>query len=179
MNTLTRFALFGLLVAWLALTLGVWWAATNSFDALNAAKNPAAAKLFAPASSMKMKGRSAAREVNGQIFRAWNRLQLGFGALLLFLVWRTGRLDGLPFIVVCCLLLIVCAHAFWFLPKMDALGKTLAEVGIPGAGASGKREFGRYHGAYLGTDALKACLLCGAIWLSPWRESFRGDAPGG
>lgn len=179
MNALPRFALFGLLAAWLALTLGVWWAATSSFDAFNAAKNPAAAKLFAPASSVKMKGRLAAREVNGRIFRAWNRLQLGLGVLLLFLIWRTGRLGGLPLIVACSLLLVVCAHAFWLLPKMDALGKALAEAGIPGAGTAGKREFGRYHGAYLVTDALKACLLCGAMWLSPWRESFRGDAPGG
>ena len=64
---------FALLVSWLALTLGVWWVATNSFDTFDAGKNPVASKLFEPASTTKLKGRMAAREVNTRIFQAWNR----------------------------------------------------------------------------------------------------------
>ena len=175
LSALLRFVHFSLLVSWLALTLGVWWAATNSFDTFNVEKNPSASRLFEPASAMKMKGRLAAREVNSRIFRAWNLLQLVFGVLALFLIWRTGRMDGLPLVMAGCLLLIVCAHVFWFFPKIETLGKILYNA--EASGAAGKSAFGRYHGAYLGTDALKACLLFAAIWLSPWRKTPGAEAP--
>lgn len=162
-------------MSWLALTLGVWWAATNSFDTFNVEKNPSAARLFEPASTMEMKSRLAAREVNSRIFRAWNRLQLIFGVLALFLIWRAGRMAGLPLIMAGCLLLIVCAHVFWFFPKIETLGKIL--YGAEASGAAGKSAFGRYHGAYLVTDALKACLLFAAVWLFPWREPLGVEAP--
>lgn len=175
LSALLRFVHFSLLVSWLALTLGVWWAATNSFDTFNVEKNPSAARLFEPVSTMKMKGHLAAREVNSRIFRAWNRLQLVFGVLALFLIWRAGRADGLPLVMAGCLLLIVCAHVFWFFPKMETLGKVI--YGAEASGAAEKSAFGQYHGAYLVTDALKACLLFATIWLSPWRETLGVEAP--
>ncbi len=171
MTALVRSFHFALLVSWLALTLGVWWAATNSFDAFDAVKNPAAAKLFEPASRAKIKGRMAAREVNARIFRAWNRLQLVFVGLLFLSVWRGGRMRGLSPILAGCLLLIVCVHVFWFSPKIETLGRILTSAEASAGAPAVQIEFGRYHGAYVVTDALKACILAAAIWISPWRRA--------
>ncbi len=180
---------FALLVSWLALTLGVWWVATNSFSTFHPEKNPAASKLFQPASAAEWKGRLAAREINSRVFRAWNRLQLVFGVSLLLLVWRTGRTDGLPLALAICLLLIVGVHVFWFSPRIEALGRALADAEVYSSSSAGaassiassiKREFGRYHGAYLVTDVLKACLLLGSIWRFPWRRALpEGNVRGG
>ena len=175
MAALVRSLHFALLVSWLALTLGVWWAATNSFDTFDAQKNPVASKLFEPASKTKVKGRMAAREVNARIFEAWNRLQIVFCVLLFILLWRSGRMRGLSPVLAGCLLLIVGMHVFWFSPKIEALGRILtsgeASAGTPAV----QSEFGRYHGAYVITDVLKACLLAAAIWISPWRRSAQGE----
>ncbi len=171
MGALIRSFHFGLLVSWFALTLGVWWVAANSFQALNAEKNPAVSKLFASSSATKQKGRLAAREVNSRIFRTWNRLQLIFGVFLLLLVRRTGRMRSVSVLLGGCLLLIVCMHVFWFSPKIEALGKALASTEASGVAPAVKSAFGRYHGAYLITDVLKACLLFGAMWI------FHGSKP--
>lgn len=179
MNALIRSFHFGLLVSWLALTLGIWWAATNSFEVFDAQKNPVAAKLFEPAPTMKTKGRMAAREVNTRIFRAWNRLQLIFVVLLFFLIWRAGRMSGLSLVLACCLLLVVGAHIFWFSPKIETLGRILTSAVASGDSPALKDEFGRYHGAYVITDVLKACLLAVAIWISPWRQTIGSEAPRG
>ena len=170
---------FALLVSWLALTLGVWWVATNSFDAFDAEKNPAASKLFEPASTMKLKGRMAAREVNTRIFQAWNRLQLVFCVLLFYLIWRAGRMSASSLALAGCLLLIVGVHVFWFTPKIEALGRILTSAEASGGAPAVQNEFGRYHGAYVVTDMLKACILLAAIWISPWRRAARGEPPGG
>lgn len=171
---------FGLLVSWLALTLGVWWVATNSFHTFHPERNPAAAKLFQPTSEAEWKGRQAAREVNSRVFRAWNRLQLVLGVCLLLLLWRTERAGGLPLALAVCLLLIVGAHVFWFSPRIEALGRALADAEVSSAPVESasaiQSEFGRYHGAYLATDALKACLLLGAIWRFRWRRDLPPEA---
>ena len=171
MAALVRSLHFALLVSWFALTLGVWWAATNSFETFDSQKNPVASKLFEPASKAKLKARMAAREVNTRIFDAWNRLQVIFCVLLFYFLWRTGRMRGISPVLAGFLLLIVGVHVLWFTPKIEALGRILtsaeASAGAPGVQA----EFGRYHGAYVITDMLKACILLGAIWVSPWRDS--------
>ena len=179
MNALVRSFHFALLVSWLALTLGVWWVATNSFEAFDVEKNPAASKLFEPASTAKTKSRVAAREVNARIFRSWNRLQLVFVVLLFLLILRTGRMRGLSLILAGCLLIIVGAHVFWFSPKIEALGRILTGMETAGGAPALKDEFGRYHGAYVVTDVLKACLLAAAIWISPWRATFGSEPPRG
>ena len=179
MNALVRSFHFALLVSWLALTLGVWWVATNSFEAFDVEKNPAASKLFEPASTAKIKSRIAAREVNARIFRAWNRLQLVFVVLLFLLILRTGRMRGLSLVLAGCLLVIVGAHVFWFSPKIEALGRILTGMETAGGAPTLKDEFGRYHGAYVITDVLKACLLAAAIWISPWRATFGSEPPRG
>ena len=168
---------FALLVSWLALTLGVWWVATNSFDTFDVEKNPVASKLFEPASTTEIKARMAAREVNARIFEAWNRLQLIFCVLLFFLIWRAGRMSVAPLALAGCLLLIVCAHVFWFSPKIEALGRILTSAEASGNTPALKDEFGRYHGAYVITDMLKACILLVAIWISPWRKTLRAEPP--
>ena len=162
-------------MSWLALTLGVWWAATNSFEAFNAEKNPVASKLFEPAPEAKIKGRMAAREVNTRIFRAWNRLQLMFCVLLFCFLWWAGRMRGLPLALAGCLLLIVGVHVFWFTPKIEALGRILTNAEASGNAPSVQSEFGSYHGAYVVTDVLKACILAAAIWVSPWRGTAQGE----
>lgn len=175
MAALVRSLHFALLVSWLALTLGVWWAATNSFETFDAQRNPVASKLFEPASKAKLKGRMAAREVNARIFRAWNRLQMIFCVLLFYLIWRAGQVSGASLALAGCLLLIVGVHVFWFSPKIEALGRILTSAEASAGAPALQSEFGRYHGAYVVTDVLKACILAAAIWISPWR----GNAPGG
>lgn len=175
MTALVRSLHFALLVSWLALTLGVWWAATNSFETFDAQRNPVASKLFEPASKAKLKGRMAAREVNARIFRAWNRLQIVFCVLLFYLIWRAGPVSGASLALAGCLLLIVGVHVFWFSPKIEALGRILTSAEASAGAPALQSEFGRYHGAYVVTDVLKACILAAAIWISPWR----GTAPGG
>ena len=177
MTALVRSLHFALLVSWLALTLGVWWAATNSFDTFDAGKNPVASKLFEPASKAKLKGRMAAREVNARIFRAWNRLQFMFCVLLFCFLWWAGRMSGLPLVLAGCLLLIVGVHVFWFSPKIEALGRILTSTEASGGAPAVQSEFGRYHGAYVVTDVLKACILAAAIWISPWRGTAPGEPP--
>ena len=179
MAALVRSFHFALLVSWLALTLGVWWVATNSFDTFDVEKNPVASKLFEPASTTEIKARMAAREVNARIFEAWNRLQLIFCVLLFFLIWRAGRMSVAPLALAGCLLFIVCAHVFWFSPKIEALGRILTSAEASGNPPALKDEFGRYHGAYVITDVLKACILLVAIWISPWRAIFGSEAPRG
>lgn len=179
MTALVRSFHFALLVSWLALTLGVWWVATNSFEAFNAEKNPVASKLFEPAPEAKIKGRMAAREVNTRIFRAWNRLQLMFCVLLFCFLWWAGRMRGLPLALAGCLLLIVGVHVFWFTPKIEALGRILTNAETSGNAPAVQSEFGSYHGAYVITDILKACILFAAIWVSPWRKIFGSEAPRG
>lgn len=175
LSAMVRSLHFALLVSWLALTLGVWWVATSSFDVFDAEKNPEASKLFEPASTAKIKGRIAAREVNARIFRAWNRLQLVFCVLSFFLIWRAGRMKGISPFLAGSLLLIVCVHVFWFSPKIEALGGILTDAEASGNAPSVKSEFGRYHGAYVVTDMIKACILLGAIWVSPWRKTLGGE----
>lgn len=166
---------FALLVSWLALTLGVWWVATNSFDTFDAGKNPVASKLFEPASTTKLKGRMAAREVNTRIFQAWNRLQLVFCVLLFYFIWRAGPMGASSLALAGCLLLIVGVHVFWFTPKIEALGRILTSAEASGGAPAVQSEFGRYHGAYVVTDMLKACILLAAIWISPWRRAAQGE----
>ena len=175
MTVLIRSLHFALLVSWLALTLGVWWAATNSFETFDAQKNPVASKLFEPASTTKIKGRMAAREVNARIFEAWNRLQIVFCLLLFYLIWRAGRMSVASLVLAGCLLLIVGAHVFWFSPKIEALGRILTSAEASAGAPALKDEFGRYHGAYVVTDVLKACILTAAIWISPWRRTAQGE----
>ena len=179
MTALVRSFHFALLVSWLALTLGVWWVATNSFEAFNAEKNPVASKLFEPAPEAKIKGRMAAREVNTRIFRAWNRLQFMFCVLLFCFLWWAGRMSGLPLVLAGCLLLIVGVHIFWFTPKIEALGRILTSAEASGNAPAVQSEFGSYHGAYVITDILKACILFAAIWISPWRKISGSEAPRG
>ena len=171
MAALVRSFHFALLVSWLALTLGVWWAATNSFDTFDAQKNPEASKLFEPASKVKLKGRMAAREVNARIFEAWNRVQIVFCVLLFILLWSAGRMRGVSPVLAGLLLLIVGAHVFWFSPKIEALGRILTSAEASAGAPAVQSEFGRYHGAYVVTDVLKACILGAAIWISPWRST--------
>ncbi|MDE0330297.1 MAG: hypothetical protein OXL41_00355 [Nitrospinae bacterium] len=175
MTALVRSLHFALLVSWLALTLGVWWTATNSFETFDARKNPVASKLFEPASTTKIKGRMAAREVNARIFEAWNRLQIVFCVLLFYLLWRAGWIRGLPLALAGCLLLIVGVHVLWFSPKIEALGRILTNAEASAGDPAVQSEFGRYHGAYVVTDVLKACVLAAAIWISPWRGAAQGD----
>ncbi|MCY4382070.1 MAG: hypothetical protein OXE44_02840 [Nitrospinae bacterium] len=175
MTVLIRSLHFALLVSWLALTLGVWWAATNSFDTFDAQKNPVASKLFEPASTTKLKGRMAAREVNARIFEAWNRLQIVFCLLLFYFIWRAGRMSVASLVLAGCLLLIVGTHVFWFSPKIEALGRILTSAEASAGAPAVQSEFGRYHGAYVISDVLKACLLAAAIWMSPWRRTARSE----
>ncbi len=177
MAAMIRSAHFVLLVSWLALTLGVWWVATNSFDTFDSRKNPVASKLFEPAQTAKLKGRVAAREVNSRIFSAWNRLQLTICLLLFFLIWGAGRMRGVPLALGVCLFLIVCVHVFWFSPKIETLGRILTEAEASGSAPSVKSEFGRYHGAYVVSDMFKACILLVAIWVSPGREALVNGVP--
>ena len=173
MTALVRSFYFALLVSWLTLTLGVWWVATNSFDTFDPRKNPVASKLFEPAFTMKLKGRMAAREVNARIFEAWNRLQLIFCALSFYLIWRTGRMSAASIALAGCLLLIVGVHVFWFSPKIEALGRMLTGTEATGNTPAVQIEFGRYHGAYVVTDMLKACILAAAIWISSRCQTIR------
>ena len=176
---LVRSLHFALLVSWLALTLGVWWVATNSFDAFDARKNPVAAKLFEPASKTKLKGRMAAREVNARIFEAWNRLQIVFCLLLFYLLWRAGRINVTSLVLAGCLLFIVGIHVFWFSPKIEALGRILTSAEASAGDTAVQSAFGRYHGAYVVTDMLKACILAAAIWTSPWCRAAPGEPSDG
>ncbi len=153
--------------------------ATNSFEAFDAEKNPVASRLFEPASTAKIKSRMAAREVNARIFRAWNRLQLVFVVLLFLLIWQAGRMSGSSLILAGCLLIIVGAHVFWFSPKIEALGRILTSAEASEGAQALKDEFGRYHGAYVITDMLKACVLLGAIWISPRGKIFGSETPRG
>ena len=74
-----------------------------------------------------------------------------------------------------CLLLIVGAHVFWFSPKIEALGRILTSAEASAGAPAVQSEFGRYHGAYVISDVLKACLLAAAIWISPWRRTARSE----
>ena len=169
MTALVRSLHFALLVSWLALTLGVWWVATNSFEALSAEKNPVASKLFEPAPEAKIKGRMAAREVNTRIFRAWNRLQFMFCVLLFCFLWWAGRMSGLPLVLAGCLLLIVGVHIFWFTPKIEALGRILTLFGqLRGMHHRPCRVNSEATTARMSSRiSVKACILPG-----PWRYGF-------
>ncbi len=173
MGMFVRSAHFALLVSWFALTLGVWWVVTNSFATFDARTNPAAAELFEDSATRKLKGRMAAREVNARIFRTWNDLQLGFCALLFALLWGSRRAGAPSLVLAGLLLLIVGVHAFWFSPKIEALGRALVSPSPPEASVA--RAFGRYHGAYVVGDVAKACLLLAAMWFSPWRTRGRAQ----
>ena len=86
-------------------------------------------------------------------------------------------MSGLPLVLAGCLLLIVGVHVFWFSPKIEALGRILTSTEASGGAPAVQSEFGRYHGAYVVTDVLKACILAAAIWISPWRGTARGEPP--
>ena len=78
-----------------------------------------------------------------------------------------------------CLLLIVGVHVFWFTPKIEALGRILTSAEASGGAPAVQGEFGRYHGAYVVTDMLKACILFAAVWISPGAGPLQASRRGG
>ncbi|MEE9274764.1 MAG: hypothetical protein V3V62_05610, partial [bacterium] len=58
----------------------------------------------------------------------------------------------------------VLAHAFWFAPQIQALGRAL-DFADRAREAGTLRTFGLYHGAYVLTDFAKAGLLLASLWL--------------
>jgi len=176
----SRLLLVTLLAIWLGVTLGVWWTATSAFRVVSVRENPSLAKTFAalPEAGREKALRHIAGEMNRRLFRAWNGVQLVLGVLVLLLAARAdaglppGRRSG-GVLLGGILLAVVAAHAFWFAPRIEELGRAL-DFADRAKEADRVRRFGMFHGAYVATDLAKAGVLLLAWWRGVRRRGGGG-----
>ena len=159
-----------LLAAWLGATLAVWWAATGTFEALSASRNPGLAQRLDPIDPPRREAflRFAAGEVNRRMFRGWARAQAILAVLALSAVWVVppGRRRKWRRTCLVLLALLAAIQALWLSPEIERLGLLLDRAREEGT----LRKFGLLHAAFSVTDLAKAALLGAGIWLASKRE---------
>ncbi|MBI3665853.1 MAG: DUF3153 domain-containing protein [Acidobacteria bacterium] len=155
-----------LLGAWLAGTLFMWAVATENFrlvDRLLASPVPEMSRRSAPLArgDARLLMRYQASEVNRLFFARWGWTQLGIGAVLLWLVIRSGA--GRPLQTAVLLMLgIAAVLQFAAVPEIIRLGRLL-DFAPRNPPPPETTSFWRLHALYTALDGVKALLGVFAI----------------
>lgn len=170
---MSRTLAVGLLGVWLGLLVASWIFASINFRTVERVLGPE----LRPEADQKLGGVSPAdrrtvmrhlvSEVNRWMFKAWGPLQLGLGALALWLTWSGG---GAPRLLLGLALLLLAAQATLLAAPIVELGRAIDFVPRPLPGDVARR-FGLLHAAYVGSDFVKAALLVAAAWLAARRAA--------
>jgi hypothetical protein len=154
-----RFAAL-LLGAWLAGSLFMDMVATQNFrsvDRLLAAPSPQLAERI-----QAMGGHDTARvilrhqvsEQNRWYFETWERIQIGLGAALFFVLLFGAIPNRLMLLLTLLMLGTVLTMHFWLTPEIVRLGRAMDFV-PPGTTFAGRARFWMFHGMYSASELIK------------------------
>jgi len=159
-----------ILSAWLAATLFIWFAATQSFATVERVlKSPH--PQFAEATKTLNEGqtrvvlRYLASEMNRTYFWGYGAVQILLGLVLFLVLWRQTPRDAIGVGVVCCMLVVALALTFVVTPWIISLGRSIDFVPRTPPPPVMPR-FWALHGAYTGLDGVK--FLAGLGLLIRW-----------
>ncbi len=159
-----------LLSVWLAATLFMWFAATQSFktvDRVLRTKNPQLTQAIQPLAegAPRVLLRYLASEINRTYFWAYGGAQILLGALLVLLLWRQTPRDTLGLGVVVTMLGLAMVLTLVITPLIVSLGRSIDFVPRNPAPPVMSR-FWALHGAFTGLDGVK--FLAGLGLLIRW-----------
>jgi hypothetical protein len=169
-----RFAAL-LLGAWLGGCLLMDMVATQNFRAVD--RLLAAPSLDAAERIRALGGHEGARiflryeaaEENRWYFENWERIQIGLGLALFFVLLFGSFPDNLTLALVLVMFAIVMVMRFFITPEITRLGRMIDFV-PPGTPSGERTRFWMFHGAYSGSELVKLGL---GVWLAArlaWRH---------
>ncbi len=170
MMTRTQLTCIVLLSVWLAATLFMWFAATQSFrtvDRVLRKPNPQFTQAAQPLAegAPRMLLRYLASEINRTYFWGYGIAQIVLGVLLALLLWRQTPRDTLGFAVVSTMLGLTLVLTLVITPLIVSLGRSIDFVPRNPPPPVMPR-FWALHGAFTGLDGVK--LLAGLGLLIRW-----------
>jgi hypothetical protein len=157
-----RFAAF-LLGIWIGGSAFMDMVATQNFhsvDRLLAAPSPQAEEKI-----QALGGRDAARaflryqvaEQNRWYFETWERIQIGLGLALLFVLLFGSAPDKLLLLLALLMFAIVLVMRFFLTPEITQLGRVIDFV-APATPSGDRTRFWTFHGAYSASELVKLGL---------------------
>ena len=157
-----RFAAL-LLGAWLAGCLFMDMVATQNFRSVDRLLASPAPQLAGRIQAMG--GHDAARmilrhqvsEQNRWYFESWERIQIGLGAALFFVLLFGAIPHRFMLLLTLLMLGIVLIMRFWLTPEIVRLGRAMDFVPA-GASFDGRTRFWMFHGMYSATELIKLGL---------------------
>ncbi len=170
MMTRTQLIAIMLLSVWLAATLFMWFAATQSFRTVDrVVKNPSPQLTQAaqplPEGAVRVLLRYMASEINRTYFWGYGATQLVLGVLLALLLWRQTPRDTIGLGVVCTMLGLALVLTLVITPLVVSLGRSIDFVPRNPPPPVMPR-FWTLHGSFTGLDGVK--FLAGLGLLIRW-----------
>jgi len=168
--TRSHLAAIAILSVWLATTIFMWFAATQSFATVERVlktRDP----QFAEATKSLNDGqvrvvlRYLASEMNRAYFWGYGAVQILLGLILFLLLWREAPRDAMGVGVVCGMLAVTLVLTLVVTPWLISLGRSIDFVPRTPAPPVMPR-FWALHGAYTGLDGVK--FLAGLVLLIRW-----------
>ncbi len=166
----TQLVSIALLSVWLAATLFMWFAATQSFrtvDRVLRKPDPRFTQMAQPLAddAPRVLLRYMASEINRTYFWGYGVAQIVLGVLLVLLLWRQTPRDSLGFGVVCTMLGLTLVLTLVITPLIVSLGRNIDFVPRNPPPPVMPR-FWALHGAFTGLDGVK--FLAGLGLLIRW-----------
>jgi hypothetical protein len=159
-----------ILGAWIASTLCMWFAATQSFATVESVLKRAEPQFEETTKPLgegptRVVLRYMASEVNRTLFWAYGALQIGLGAVLLLVLWRQTPRQAVDIGVVATMLGLAVILTLVITPLLVSLGRSIDFVPrIPPPPVMPR--FWALHGSFTGLDGVK--LLAGVGLLIRW-----------
>lgn len=159
-----------ILAAWIMSTLCMWFAATRSFatvDRMIKGDRPEFVEITKPlgAPSLLMVVRHTASEINRSLFWGYGVLQVGFGIILFFLVWKQNPRHSLDVGLVATMLVLAMILSVVITPLVTSVGRSIDFLPRNPPPPVMPR-FWMLHGAFTSFDGIK--LLAGIGLLFRW-----------
>ncbi len=170
MMTRTQLIAIVLLSVWLAATLFMWFAATQSFrtvDRVLRKPTPQFTQTSQPLAegAPRILLRYMASEINRTYFWGYGAAQIVLGALLVLLLWRQPPRDTIGLGVICTMLGLTLVLTLVITPLIVSLGRSIDFVPRNPPPPVMPR-FWALHGAFTGLDGVK--FLAGLGLLIRW-----------
>jgi hypothetical protein len=96
-------------------------------------------------------------EQNRSYFETWERIQIGLGVALLFVLLFGSVPDKLLLLLTLLMLAIVLVMRFFLTPEITQLGRAIDFV-APGTPSGDRTRFWTFHGAYSASELVKLGL---------------------
>ncbi len=166
----TQVLAVAILGAWIASTLGMWFAATRSFSTVESVIKRAEPQFLETTQPLgegptRVVLRYMASEINRTLFRGYGALQIGLGAILLLLLWRQAPRSAVDIGVVATMLALSVILTLGITPQIVSLGRSIDFVPRHPPPPVMPR-FRALHASFTGLDGLK--LLAGIGLLTRW-----------